>query len=185
MDWVQDMTARWMRILNAASGGSTALDEAVHQIRKFSEVPVAKAGLGRMRRNAVAQAEASAVTVLCRQLIAGVIVGDLMIDQLCALSGQTREHVLDQLSGDLPRQLPDQQLRALQDVLSDSCALLRDPVHRASYSGLGSRIEQLLRLAEDQASAIVAEARAEAAEITSSAGTQDPCGPSLGSTGGA
>jgi len=84
------------------------------------------------------------------------MISDLMIDQLCTLSGQTREHVLDQLSGDLPRQLPDQQLAALQDGLSDSCALLRDPAGRASYSGLGDRIVQLLRLAEDQASTIVA-----------------------------
>jgi vacuolar-type H+-ATPase subunit H len=40
---------------------------------------------------------------------------------------------------------------------------------------LGNRIEQLLRLAEEQASALIDAARAEAAEITSSAGTQQPC----------
>jgi hypothetical protein len=174
MDWVQDMTARWVRILSAAGGGRTPLDEAVDQINATGEAPEKKSKFGRLKRNAIAPAEASAVTVLCRQLIAGVLVSDLMIDQLCTLAGQTREQVLDQLSGDLPRQLQDQQLRALQVELSGSCALLQAP-GRASYSGLGSRIEQLLGLAEEQASALIDAARAEAAEITSSAGAQQPC----------
>jgi hypothetical protein len=174
MDWVQDMTARWIRILSAAGSGRTPLDEAVDQISAIGEKPGKKGGFGRLRRNAVAPVEASAVTVLCRQLIAGVLVSDLMIDQLCTLAGRTREQVLDQLSGDLPRQLQDQQLRALQAELSGSCTLLQAP-ERASYSALGSRIEQLLGLAEEQASALIDAARAEAAEITSSAGTQQPC----------
>jgi hypothetical protein len=103
-----------------------------------------------------------------------VLVTDLIIDQLCALSGQTREQVLDRLSGGPPQQLQDQQLRALQKELSGSCTLLQDP-ERASYAGLGSRIEQLLRLAEQQASALIDAARTEAAEITSSASTRPPC----------
>jgi hypothetical protein len=174
MDWVQDMTARWMRILGEAGGGRTPLDEAVHQISTISVLPAKKGGFGRLKRNAVAPAEASAVTVLCRQLVAGVMISDLMIDQLCTLSGQTRNQVLDQLSGDLARQLPDQQLHALQTELSDRCTLLQAPVP-VSYSALGTRIEQLLKLAEEQASALIEAARAEAAEITSSAGTQQPC----------
>jgi hypothetical protein len=173
MDWVQDMTARWMRILGAAGGGRTPLDEAVHQISMIGEAQAKKSGFGRLKRNAVALAEASTVTVLCRQLIAGVIISDLMIDRLCALSGQARDQVLDQLSGDLPRRLPNQQLRALQIELSDSCTLLRSP-DPAFYSDLGNRIGQLLRLAEEQASAIIDAAHAEAADITTSAGTHEP-----------
>ena len=67
-----------------------------------------------------------------------------------------------------------QDLLAIQEELSGSRTLPQDP-ERASYSGLGARIEQLLRLAEEQASALIDAARAEAAEITSSAGTQPPC----------
>ena len=172
MDWVQDMTARWMRILGAAGGGRTPLDEAVQQISVIGESQAKKGGF-RLKRNAVAPAEASAVTVLCRQLIAGVIISDLMIDRLCALSGQARDQVLDQLSGDLPRRLPNQQLRALHVELSDSCTLLQGP-DPGFYSGLADRIGQLLRLAEEQASAIIDAAHAEAAEITTSAGTHEP-----------
>ena len=173
MDWVQDMTARWMRILGAAGGGRTPLDEAVQQISVIGEAQAKKGGFGRLKRNAVAPAGAPAVTVLCRQLIAGVIISDLMIDRLCALSGQARAEVLDQVSGDLPRRLPNQQLRALQVELSDSCTLLQGP-DPAFYSGLGDRIGQLLRLAEEQASAIIDAAHAEAAEITNSAGRHEP-----------
>jgi hypothetical protein len=173
MDWMQDMAARWMRILSAAGSGRTPLDEAVHQISVISVPPAKKGGFGRLKRNAGAPAEASAVTVLCRQLIAGVIISDLLIDQLCTMSGQTRDQVLEQLSGNLARQLPEQQLRTLQDELSERCAVLQAPVP-VSYSALGTRIEQLLRLAEEQAAALIEAARAEAAEITSSAGNQEP-----------
>ncbi|HET6187169.1 MAG TPA: hypothetical protein VFE59_09220 [Trebonia sp.] len=119
MDWEQDMTARWVRILS------------------------------RLQRNAVTPAEARAVTVLSRQLIAGVLFGDLMADRLCALTGQSRDQLLDQLSGSMPGELPDHQLRALQAALSSSGAPSRGP-ERATYAGLGDRIEQLLRLAEEQ-----------------------------------
>jgi hypothetical protein len=174
MDWVQDMTARWVRIMSAAGGGSTPVDEAVRQISEIGGTPGKKGGLGRLKRNAAAPAQASAVTALCRQLIAGVLVSDLIMDQLGALAGQTREQILDQLSHGLPRQMEDQQMRVLQAELSGGCTLLQDP-ERASYAGLGRRIEQLLRLAEEQASGLIDAARAEAAEITSSAGTQQPC----------
>lgn len=171
---MQDMTARWVRILSAAGNGSTPLDEAVHQISEIGGTPRKPGRFGGLKRNAAAPAEASAVTVLTRQLIAGVLVTDLMIDELCALSGQTREQVLDRVSIGLPRQLPDQQVRAIQEELSGSRTPLRDP-ERASYSGLGNRVEQLLRLAEEQAAALIDSARAEAAEITSSASPRQPC----------
>jgi hypothetical protein len=174
MDWVQDMTACWVRIMSAAGDGSTPLDEAVRQISEIGGTPGKKRRLGRLKRDADAPAEESAVTVLCRQLVAGVLVSDLMAGQLCALTGQTREHLLGQLSGGLPRQLPDQQLRALQAELSGSWAQLQD-AERASYAGLGTRIEQLLRLAEEQATALIDAARAEAAQITASAGAPEPC----------
>ena len=181
MDWVQDMTARWMRILSAAGGGDTPLEEAVRQISRIVGAPGKKKGvLSRRQRNAATSAEALAVTVLCRQLIAGVLVGDLMADQLCALTGQSRDQLLEQLSGSMPGELPDRQLRVLEAELSGVGGPLRDP-ERATYAGLGIRIEQLLRLAEEQASALIEAARAEAAGITASAGTAQPC-PRCGGT---
>jgi hypothetical protein len=175
MDWVHDMTARWVRIMSAGGDGRTPLDEAIHQISAIGEAHSKKGRFGKAKRNAAAPAEASAVTVLCRQLIAGVLVSDLMIDRLCAVEGQSREQILGQLSGGLPDQLPEEQLRALQVELSGSCALLQDPPERSSHAGIGARIEQLLSLAEEEASRLIDAARAEAGEITSSAGAQQPC----------
>jgi len=179
MDWVQDMTARWMRILSAAGDGSTPLDEAVQQINEIGGIggiggaPGKKSRLAGLKRNAATPAEASTVTALSRQLIVGVLVSDLLVDQLCALTGQTREQFLAQLPGSMPHRLRDQQLRALRMELFGSCRLLQD-AGRTSYQGLGSRIEELLRLAEEQASALIDAARAEAAEITASAAAQSP-----------
>jgi hypothetical protein len=181
MDWVQDMTARWVRILGAAGGGDTPLEEAVRQISRIGGASGKKKGvLSRLQRDAATPAEARAVTVLCRQLIAGVLFGDLMADRLCALTGESRDQLLDQLSGSMPGELPDRQLRALQAELSSSWAPSRDP-ERATYAGLGDRVEQLLRLAEEQASALIEAARAEAAGITAPAGTPQPC-PRCGGT---
>ena len=174
MDWVQEMTARWVRILSAAGEAGSPLDEAVHEISAIGGAPAK--GRFRLKRRTAAADEALAITVLSRQVIAGVLISDLMLDRLCAAAGQSRDQVLRELSGDLPRQLRDKQLRALQAELSGSCALLRDP-ERASYAGLGARIEQLLRLAEEQASELIEAARAEAAEITSSAGAPRPGPP--------
>jgi hypothetical protein len=171
MDWVQDMTARWIRILGATDDVTTPVDRAVQQISALGET----SGLGRKQRKA---AEASAATALSRQLVAGVIVSDLMIGRLCLISGQTREQVLDQMSGDLPRQMQDQQLRALQAELSRGWESPRD--EGPTYAGLGARVEQLLKLAENQATALVEQARAEAAEIRASAGTPQAC-PKCGS----
>lgn len=185
MDWVQDMTERWVRIMSAAGDGSTPLDEAVRQVSEINGAPGdgapgKKRGLGRLKRNDAAPAEASAVTVLCRQLVAGALVSDLMAGQLCALTGQTREQLLGQLHAGLPQQLKDPQLHALRAELSGSRAQLQN-AERVSYPGLGARIEQLLRLAEEQASALIDAARAEAAQITASAGTLEPC-PRCGHT---
>jgi hypothetical protein len=88
--------------------------EAVHQISSLGERSGRTSRFARTKRNAD-PAEASAVTVLCRQLIGGVLVCDLMVSRLCELAGQSREQVLDQLSGELPGQLPAHRLRALHD----------------------------------------------------------------------
>jgi hypothetical protein len=174
MDWVQDMTARWMRIMSAAAGGGgTPLDEAVRQINAIGDASGKKGRPGWLRGKAAAVAEASEVTVLARQLVAGVLVCDMAIGRLCALEGKSRGQVLAQLAGDVPGQLPDQQLSALWAELSGSCASLQDS-QRASYAGLGDRIERLLRLAEEQALELVEAARAEAAAITASAGAPPP-----------
>jgi hypothetical protein len=179
MDWVQDMTPRWMRIMSAADSGRTPLDEAVRQINAIADPPAKKGRAGLFRRNSPAAEDPSAVTALCRLLIAGVLVSDSAIARLCALESRSRDQVLAELAADAPEQLRDQQLRALQAELSGSCELLKDP-ERATYNGLGARIEQLLRLAEEQASELVDAARAEAARITDSAGAP-PSAPALGS----
>lgn len=176
------MTARWMRIMSAADSGRTPLDEAVSQISAIADMPAKKGRPGLFRRDSPAAEDTAAVTVLCRQLIAGVLVSDIAIARLCALENRSRQQVLAELTADPPEQLRDQQLRALQAELSGSRALLKDS-ERPSYSGLGARIEQLLRLAEQQASDLVDAARAEAARITASAGSPPsaPAAPGLDS----
>lgn len=56
MDWAQDMTERWVRIMSAAGDGSTPLDEAVRQLSEINgasrnEASGKKRGLGRLNRN--------------------------------------------------------------------------------------------------------------------------------------
>ena len=63
-------------------------------------------------------AEAAVLIVLSRQLIAGVLVSDAMLERLCTLARQTREQLLGQLAAGVPQQLRDQQLRVLQAELS-------------------------------------------------------------------
>ena len=173
------MTARWMRIMSAADSGRTPLDEAVRQLSAIADTPAKKGRSGLFRRSSATAEDTSAVTALSRQLIAGVLVSDIAIARLGAIENRSREQVLAELTAYAPEQLRDQQLRALQAELSGSCELLKDP-ERASYSGLGARIEQLLRLAEQQASELVDAARAEADRITAAAGSP-PSAPGLGS----
>ena len=166
MDWMSDMTARWIRILSAHDGGRTPLDEAVDQVAAISGPATVKKS--RFKRDAGSPAAATAAS---RQLIAGVLVSDLMLDRLVALAGQTREQVLEQLSAEVPAHLATEQLTVLRAELSGG--LPASP--GASYSGLGSRVEQLLKLAEQQAAELIESARAEAAQITASAGPPRPC----------
>src|SRR5580700_6515133 len=58
--------------------------------------------------------------------------------------------------------------QALQRELSDAHRQIQEQ-ERPTYSGLGSRIEQLLRLAEEQATEIVQEARTASNELTAAA----------------
>jgi hypothetical protein len=62
------MTARWVRIFGTVG------------------TPGKRSRLGGRKRDVTAPAEPSALTALSRQLIAGVLVSDLLIDQLCASS---------------------------------------------------------------------------------------------------
>jgi hypothetical protein len=179
MDWVEDATAQWVRILSTEGAAGTPLDEAVRQLNATLEVPVSGRAPGRRKRGAAPPAEPAAdpaaVTALCRQLVAGVLVSDLMLAYVCAVTGRTRAQVLDQLlTGGLGPGLDEPRLRALAAEVSGSCTQLREPA-RASYSGLGARVEELLRLAAEQATELVDAARAEAAKITASAEPGQPC----------
>ena len=74
---------------------------------------------------------------------------------------QVNEH-LSQVEGDL-RQQKDQ-VQGLHRDLAEAHRQLQEQ-ERPTYSGLGARIEQLLRLAEEQATELVQAARSEANEI--------------------
>jgi hypothetical protein len=229
MDWVEEMTARWVRILRTEDGDRTPVDEAVRQLNTLFEAPasgvrtsgvrtsgvrtsgVRTSGVrasgrafGRRKRGAESPAEPApvpaaadpaasatetssadpaAVTALSRQLVVGVLVSDLMLDEVCAVTGRTRDQVLDQLlSGGLGHGLGDGRLRLLVAELSGSRTQLHEPT-RGSYPGVGSRVEQLLGLAAEQAAALVDAARAEAAKITASPGPRRPC-PNCGASDG-
>src|ERR1700744_4236393 len=78
---------------------------------------------------------------------------------------QDNEH-LSQLEGDL-RQQKDQ-VQGLHRDLAEAHRQLQEQ-ERPTYSGLGARIEQLLRLAEEQATELVQAARSEANEIKAAA----------------
>ncbi len=60
----------------------------------------------------------------------------------------------------------DKQIVRLRQELAQATTSLRE-VEQPSYSGLGARIEHLLRLAEEQASELVGQAEAEATEMRS------------------
>src|SRR5271165_1432410 len=61
-----------------------------------------------------------------------------------------------------------EQVQAMQRELSEAHRQLREQ-ERPAYAGLGARIEQLLRLAEEQATELVQAARSEAHEIKATA----------------
>src|SRR5260370_23511616 len=61
-----------------------------------------------------------------------------------------------------------EQAKAFQKELNEAHRQLREQ-ERPTYAGLGSRIEQLLRLAEEQATEIVGESRSAANELQAAA----------------
>lgn len=172
MEWVRDMTARWAAILRASDsdphGGGIPLDEAVRQINAISPGPP-PSGFGRGRRKRQPEAPpVPAVTVLCRQLVTGVLVSDLLLGRVCELTGQSREEVLDQLT--VTPEMKDGQLRVLQAELSHSCESLHaaEPLPEQP-SGVSARVTDILRLAEAEAAKQIEQARAEAAKIIAEA----------------
>lgn len=163
VEWARDMTERWMRILRAGDGDGTPLDEAVAQVNEIVAVPPPRrSGFGFGRREP--PPDPTVVTVLCRQLVTGVLVSDLLMDRVRELTGQSREEILDELA--VAPEMRDGQVQAFKAGVSDSCAALRE---RTTYSGLGARIEDLLRLAEEQATELVEAAQIEADRITAEA----------------
>jgi len=71
---------------------------------------------------------------------------------------QVNQH-LEQLSAEVRKH--HEHAQALQSELTEAHRQMKEQ-ERPTYSGLGSRIEQLLRLAEEQATEIVQEARSAA-----------------------
>src|SRR5215207_852663 len=85
---------------------------------------------------------------------------------------QVESHIrqLEQAVHDATARINDleTQLTRLQTDLVNANDQLQE-AERPSYSGLGSRIEQLLRLAEEQAAEVVASATADANELRAAA----------------
>src|SRR6266487_3835604 len=78
---------------------------------------------------------------------------------------QVDEHIR-QIDAEMRRHR--EQAQAMQRELSEAHRQIHEQ-DRPTYSGLGGRIEQLLRLAEEQATELVQAARSEASEITAAA----------------
>src|SRR5215467_1735596 len=80
------------------------------------------------------------------------------------------QHQVDEYlkQSDLEMRQHREQVQALQQELTEAHRQLREQ-ERPTYAGLGSRIEQLLRLAEEQATEIVGEARSAANELQAAA----------------
>src|SRR5580692_12222682 len=86
-----------------------------------------------------------------------------------AMRGYDRQQVdehIRQIEADGQRHR--EQAQAMQRELSEARRQFREQ-ERPTYSGLGARIEQLLRLAEEQATEVVQAARSEANEIKAAA----------------
>src|SRR5215470_6033430 len=86
-------------------------------------------------------------------------------DFMTVMRGYDRQQV-DEHIGQIEAEVRQhrEQAQAMQRELSE----VRRQIHeqeRPTYSGLGTRIEQLLRLAEEQATEVVQAARSEATEI--------------------
>jgi hypothetical protein len=171
MTWVGELTGRWLSVLRASGREVAPLDEAVRLISGITATAEPGGRPGRSRRRAgVSQApDGAVVTTLSRQLVAGLLAGDLLLTRLCRATGQSREQVVDTLARDLADWLRVQQLEVLLVELSADCQALRE-VRSAPYDALGERVQRVLQLAQEEARDLVAEARAEAAAIRAAAG---------------
>jgi hypothetical protein len=169
MGWVADISARWLRVLAGEGAGGVPLDEAVRIVSEIAQPPARQTRFGKAKRAAGEVAGAAGTTILSRYLVVSAQAGDVLIGQLCAATGKDRDQVVSELQDKLSRWADADQLGVLHLELSASAAVLADPQH-ATYSGLGTRIEELFRLAEEQAASILAEARAQAAAIIAAAG---------------
>jgi hypothetical protein len=183
MGWMRDTTARWLRIMAATGDGSTPLDEGVNLIGEVTgTVRPGNEPRGKPKRFRKPKREAPVVsvvtaeemvTVLSRHLVTGVQASDYLLVRLAAATGQSREQILDELSTELTQWLNTEQLAVLQLEVESGCLALNG-VENPTDSGLGGRVEQLLRLALSQAEELIAAARAQAAEIVAEA-EQRPC----------
>ena len=180
MGWTWDTTGRWLRIMAATGDGSTPLDEGVNLIGEVTgtvrpeDRPRDKPKMFRKpKREASVVTAAEMVTVLSRHLVTGVQASDHLLVRLAAATGQSREQILDELSTELTHWLNTEQLAVLRLEVESGCLALNG-AENPSYSGLGQRVEEVLRLALSQAEELVAAARAQAAEIVAEA-EQRPC----------
>jgi hypothetical protein len=177
MGWMRDTTARWLRIMATTGDESTPLDEGVNLIGEVTGMvrPGDKPKRFRKpKREASVVTAEEMVTILSRHLITGVQASDYLLVRLAAVTGQSREQILDALSTELTQWLNTEQLAVLHLEISSGCLALNG-AENPTYSGLGERIENLLRLAESQAQELIKAAREEAAKIVAAAGEQRPC----------
>lgn len=159
--------------MGATGDGSTPLDEAVRLVTEVGETaaPEPRSSRSRWRKSSnpeIATAPAPGVTVLSRHLLTGVLASDRLLTRLSAATGQTREQILGELSTELTEWVNTELLRVHLLETRSGCLALEGP-ENATYSGLGERIEHLLRLAEEQATTLMEAARAEAATLPAAA----------------
>jgi hypothetical protein len=164
MSWLAETTARWLRIMAAAGPGTEPPEAGVRLISEIGDAsagaPARRSRRGRRGRPAPTP-QGATVIALGQHLIVSLLAGDELVTRLGAATGQTREDVLAELSGGLSQWLSQEQLRVLSiELAADSATSYA--AGWPSYAALGSRIEQLLRLAEGQATEILAEAKAAA-----------------------
>jgi hypothetical protein len=101
MGWMRDTTARWLRIMATTGDESTPLDEGVNLIGEVTGMvrPGDKPKRFRKpKREASVVTAEEMVTILSRHLITGVQASDYLLVRLAAVTGQSREQILDALS---------------------------------------------------------------------------------------
>jgi hypothetical protein len=161
VEWLEETAARWARTMAAAGDGGVPLDEAVRLVAEVGALDEPEKGKRRRKRRGREVSEPVAVAALSRCLIVATLAGDRLLDRLAEATGRTREELLAELSVDPELQVSDERLRLMRQDTAAAAYLAEAP----TYSGLGERVEQVLRLAEEQATELVEAAREEAARI--------------------